>query len=204
MTKEFFSALKPLRPAFKWLPMTTYIPQIAVVGIQDNNSPGPTLDAPPTSHDNSFPLSPTGHASSPSDFHGFLSPSTNSEKFSKFSDLPGSPASHTSDASSLQPPPSPSLSAHSSGSIRWANSTVLHDNNAEEHDGLSSLGLLAPPSQEDSPGLRLSPVCSGHSDAPSTHSSPTNTHMDPGSDTSRPSSLASFLKRTVWCVRPIS
>jgi hypothetical protein len=73
MTKEFFSALKPLRPAFKWLPMTTYIPQIAVVGIQDNNSPGPTLDAPPTSHDNSFPLSPTGHASSPSDFHGFLS-----------------------------------------------------------------------------------------------------------------------------------
>jgi hypothetical protein len=55
-----------------------------------------------------------------------------------------SPASHTSDASSLQPPPSPTLSAHSSSSVRWANSIVLRATTIpEEHDGLSSLGLLA-------------------------------------------------------------
>jgi hypothetical protein len=100
---------------------------------------------------------------------------------------------------------SPTLSAHSSGSIRWANSTVLRDNNPEEHDGLSSLGLLAPPSQghrrksstatvssigssitdrdtEDSSGLGLSLVRSGQPDTPSTLPSPTNTHVDAASD----------------------
>jgi Ca2+-transporting ATPase len=201
------------------------IPQIAVVGVQDDTF-GPTLDAlPSTSLENSYPLSPIGHASSSSDMHGFLSLPTPILRNSRNSlDLPASPASHTSDASSLHPPPSPTLSARSSGSIRWATSTVLRDNNPEDHDGLSSLGLLAPPSQghrrkgstgtissigssstdrdiEDVPGLGLSTVRSGHSDAPSTLPSPTNTHVDAGSDTSRPSSPASFFKRTVQRVR---
>ena len=202
------------------------IPQIAVVGVQDDNSSRPILDVPPTTYlDNSSPLSPMGHASSPSDVHGFLSLPAPILRNSRNSlDLPGSPASHTSDASSLQPPPSPTLSAHSSGSIRWATSTVLRENNPDEHDGLSSLGLLAPPSQghrrkastgtissigssstdrdvEDPSGLRLSPVRSGHSDVPSTLPSPTNTHVEVGPDTSRSSSPASFIKRAVQRVR---
>ncbi|KAH9168805.1 calcium-translocating P-type ATPase [Lactarius sanguifluus] len=203
------------------------IPQIAVVGVPDDNSPTPTLDAsPPTSPDNtSSPLHPLGHASTPSDNHGFLPLPTPILRNSRNSlDIPSSPASHTSDASSLHPPPSPTLSAHSSGSIRWATSTVLRENNPEEHDGLSSLGLLAPPppghhrkgstatvssigsiftdrDNEDSPGLALSPVRSGQSDVPSTLPSPTNTHVDAGSDTSRPSSAAGFFKRTVQRVR---
>ncbi|KAH9052974.1 calcium-translocating P-type ATPase [Lactarius deliciosus] len=173
------------------------IPQIAVVGVPDDNSPGPTLDAStPTSPDNtSFPLSPLGHVSTPSDNHGFLPLPTPILRNSRNSlDIPSSPASHTSDASSLHPPPSPTLSAHSSGSIQ---------NNPEEHDGLSSLGhhrkgsTATVSSIGNSPGLALSPVRSGQSDIPSTLPSPTNTHVDAGSDTSRPSSAAGFFKRTV-------
>ena len=200
------------------------IPQIAVVGVQDDSG-SPTPDEAPTiSHDNTFPLSPMGHASSPSDVHGFLSLPTPILRNSRNSlDLPASPASHTSDVSSLQPPPSPTLSAYSSGSVRFT-SKVLRDNNPEEHDGLSSLGLLAPPSQghrrksstatfssvgssstdhdvDYSSGLGLSTVRSGHSDAPSTLPSPTNTHVDAGLDISRPSSATGFFKRTVQRVR---
>ncbi|KAI9463227.1 calcium-translocating P-type ATPase [Lactarius psammicola] len=161
------------------------IPQIAVVGVQEDNGSGPILDtSPATSPDNnSFPLTPTGHATSPSDNHGFLSLPTPILRNSRNSlDAPGSPASHTSDASSLHPPPSPTLSAYSSGSV-------------QEHDGLSSLGLLAPPPQGhlssigNSSSLGLSPVRSGHSDVPSTLPSPTNTHVDAGSDISRPSTV---------------
>ena len=129
-------------------------------------------------------------------------------------EIPSSP-----DASSLRLPPSPTLSAHSSGSNRSANSIELRDNNPEEHDGLSSLGLLALPPQghrrkssiatvsigssitdrdtEDPAGLGLSLVRSGQYDAPSTHPSVTNAHVDAALDTSRPSSPTSFFKRTV-------
>ncbi|KAI9449869.1 calcium-translocating P-type ATPase [Lactarius psammicola] len=186
------------------------IPQIAVVGVQEDNN----------YNNSSFSLSHIGHTRS-SD----LSLPTPILRNSRNSlDVPGSLASHSSGASSSHPPPSPTLSAHSSGSVRWATSTVLRDNNPEEHDGLSSLGLLAPSSQgyrqkgrngtvssicsiftdrdiEDSSSLGLSPVRSGHSDVPITLPSPTNTHVDAGSDISRPSSAASFFKRTVQRVR---
>ena len=203
------------------------IPEISVVGVQDDSTFVPIIDDhPASSPDNSsFPLSPLRHASSLTDTHGLLSLPTPILRISRSSlDTPSSPASHMSDASSLQPPPSPTLSAYSSGSVRWANSTVLRDNNPEEHDGLSSLGLLAPPPHghhrkgstgtistigssstdrdiDDSTGLGLSLVRSGHSDAPSTLPSPTNTHVDPASDISRPSSAAGFFKRQVQRVR---
>ena len=201
------------------------IPQISVVGVQDDTSSGSTRDASPVpSPDNSSFPSPLSHASASPDTHGYLSLPTPILRNRTSLDIPSSPASHTSDASSLQPPPSPTLTAHSSGSVRWANATILRDNNPEEHDGLSSLGLLAPPPQghrrksstatvssigssftdrdtEDSAGLGLSLVRSGQSDAPSTLPSPTNTHVDGASDISRPSSPGSFLKRTVQRVR---
>ena len=198
------------------------IPQISVLGVQDDTSESTRDASPVPSLDNSsFPLSPLGHASSSPDTHGHLFLPTPILRNSRNTrDIPSSSASHTSHASSLQPPPSPTLCAHSSGSIRWANAIVLHDNNPEEHDGLSSSGLLAPPSQghhrkssiatvssigssitdhdtEDSAGLGLSPMRSGQSDAPSTHPSPTNTHVDAASNTSRPSPSASLFKRTV-------
>jgi P-type Ca2+ transporter type 2C len=143
-------------------------------------------------------------------------------------DSSGSPTLHASasDTSSIQPPPSPTLSAHSSGSIRFATTAILRENNPEDHDGMSSLNLLAPPSSrhrrkgsvttvssvgsssterdtEDNQSFRLSPVRSAHSDAPSTLPSPTHTHVDtPSSDvSSRPSSPASFLKKTLHRVR---
>ena len=50
-------------------------------------------------------------------------------------------------SSDISLPPSPTLSTHSSGSVRWATSTVLRDNNPEEHDSLSSPGILATPSR---------------------------------------------------------
>jgi len=101
-------------------------------GVQDSGPP----DKP------SFPLPHIGHASSPSDNHVmFALPTPILRNFRNPLDVPGSPASHTSNASS-HPPPSPTLSAHSTGSIRWATATVLRDNNPEEHDGLSSLVFL--------------------------------------------------------------
>ena len=186
------------------------IPQTAVVGIQNDTSSGPTRDASlASSPDNSsISLSPLGHASAPPDTHGILSLPTPILRNSRNSlEIPGSP-----DASSIQPPPSPTLYTHSSGSIHWANSTV--------HDGLSSLGLLPPPSQghsrnsspgtvssigsnftdrdtEDSASLGLSLMRSCQSDTLSTHPSPTNTHVDAASDTSRPSSPAGLFKRAV-------
>ena len=134
----------------------------------------------------------------------------------------GSPSLHTS---SLQPPPLPTLSAHSTGSIRFATSKVLRNNNPEEHDGMSSLKLPGPlpPHHRrkgsvatvlsvdsswaerryaDNQNFRLSPVRSAHSDATSTLPSPTHTHVDVVSDApSRPSSPASFLGKTFHPVR---
>src|SRR5947208_1735534 len=113
------------------------IPQIAVVGVPEDNNhatsaeslPSPSSDGP------HLPPSPLGHATSQTDNQGFLSLPTPILKSARNSlDPIGSPSSHTSDTSSLQPPPSPTLSAHSagSGSIRFANSTVLRENNPEE------------------------------------------------------------------------
>lgn len=56
---------------------------------------------------------------------------------------------------------------------------------------------------EDNQSFRLSPVRSAHSDAASTLPSPTHTHVDTASSDlpSRPSSPASFLKKTLHRVR---
>ena len=197
------------------------IPQIAVVGVQDDSNPSSSsLALPSPSLDSSrLPPSPP-----PSDGHGYLSPPTPILRSARNSlDAFGSP-SHLSDNSSLPPPPSPTLSAHSSGSIRWANTTLLRDNNPEEHDGSSSL-YLAPPSQghhrkgsigtvssigtssterdvEDTSSFRLSPLRSAHSDLTSTLPSPTQTHVDASSDAgSRPSSVTSFFRKTAHRVR---
>ncbi|KAF8267736.1 hypothetical protein EI94DRAFT_1801308 [Lactarius quietus] len=125
----------------------------------------------------------------------------------------------------LFPPLLPTPPVNSPGFIRQAASTQLRDNNPEEHHRLSSLGLLAPPLQGHrqgpgastetvssisgsstdrdincSPGLRLGPARSDHSDLPNTHPSP-NTHMDARSSTSRHWSAASSFTRTVRRVR---
>jgi Ca2+-transporting ATPase len=179
------------------------IPQISLVGVQGDAPPAPSPN------NSSSPLPPLGH--SLPNTQGFLSPPIPILRNSRNSlDIPSSPASHTSAASYLQPPPSPTLSTHSSGSIRW-NSTVLRDSNPEEHDGLSSLGLLTPPwpmaatvssirsnFTEDSSGLGLR---SGQPDTPNTHSSPNNPHVDAVSHPSRHSSPASFFKRAAQRVR---
>ena len=137
----------------------------------------------------------------------------------------GSP-SHASDNSSSPPPSSPTLTARSSRSTRWTNSTALRNNSPEEHDGSSSL-YLAPPSHghrrkgsvgtvssiasssterdvEDNSSFRLTPLPSAHSDVTSTLPSPTHTHVDVISDAgSRPSSVTSFF-RSVHRVRRLS
>jgi len=112
------------------------IPQIAVVGAEDNNRATPTQTIPsPPSDSPHLPLSPSGHATSPTDNQGLLSLPTPMLKSARNSlDAVGSPSSHTSDTSSLQPPPSPTLAALSTGSIWFATSAVLRDNNHEEHD----------------------------------------------------------------------
>ena len=197
------------------------IPQIAVVGVQDDNNPSSSVLALPSPPLDSSRLPPSPP---PSDIHGYLSPPTPILRSARNSlDAFGSP-SHLSDNSSLPPPPSPTLSARSSGSVRWANTTLLRDNNPEEHDGSSSL-YLAPPSQghhrkgsigtvtsigtsstdrdvDETSSFRLSPLRSARSDLTSTLPSPTHTHVDPGSDAgSRPSSVTSFFRKTVHRVR---
>ena len=204
------------------------IPQIAVVGVQDDFNPSSSTYTLSSFDVSRTPPPPPTHATSPTDNHAFLSPPTPILRSARNSlDPLGTSAPYTSDTSSLQHPPSPTLSALSSGSIRFANSTVLRDNNPEDHDGLSSLNLLAPPPPthrrkgsigtvssivssssterdiEDSSSFRLSPVRSAHSDATSTlPSSPTYTHVDAGSDAgSRPPSAASFFRKAVHRVR---
>ena len=182
--------------------MTPVIPQTTVVGQDHNNTDS-----------SSFPPSPIGHAI-PCDIHNFLFPPA--LNLGNSPHVPGSSPSHTSDTSSLRRPPSPTLSAHSSDSIRRATPTVLRDNISEEYDSLSSLGLhsrtLQGPRRKGNTGtvsssttdrnidrsssLRPSTVRSGHSDLPSTRPSATNTPVDARSDTRHPSP-ASFFKRTV-------
>ncbi|KAH9024007.1 hypothetical protein EDB83DRAFT_1980676 [Lactarius deliciosus] len=201
--------------------MASDISQVIVV---DDHSSGSTLDASPlTSPDStSVPLFPLGNANPPSNHHGFLPLPTPILRNSRISlDVPASHTPHTSDLSSLHPPPSPTLSAYSSGSIRWVTSTVLRDNNPEVHVGLPSLGLPTPPPQvhrrkgrrgigsiftdrdiEDPSNPGLIPVRFGQSDVPSMHLSSANTHVNAGPDTSHPSSVANFFKRTVQRICP--
>ena len=136
---------------------------------------------------------------------------------------PSSPLSERSDRSDsplLNVPPSPTLSAHSGTSVHWATSTQLRTNRPEEHDGISSLGLLSPPASGhrrkgsnatftssisgsetepdhtgESSNIALSPLLTARSDA-STLASPTHTHVDSASDGgSRPGSRSSFVKK---------
>ncbi|KAH9010887.1 hypothetical protein EDB84DRAFT_1583544 [Lactarius hengduanensis] len=191
--------------------------EIAVVGEQDYS---PTLGAssPTSSPANYFPPLPDGRTS-PTFVPGFLSLPTPIPRNSRiYPDVPAPPITRTSDLSSSHPPPFPTLSAHSSGSIRWATSTLLRKNKPEEHVSLPSLGLLTSPPQvdrrkgrtgissiftgrEDPSNPGLSPVYSGQSDVPNTHPSFTNPHVDAGSDTSHPSSVANFFKRAVQRIR---
>ena len=192
------------------------IPQIAVVGVPDDNVPSSSSSAVPSPSLDSSRLPST----SATDNYAFLSPITPILRSTRNSLDPLG-----SDNSSLLPPPSPTLSAHS-GSVRWANSTVLRDNNPEEHDGSSSLYLAPPPhghrrksstgtvssigsgssteqDADDGSSFRLSPLRSAHSDVTSTLPSPTVTHVDNASDVgSRPSSVTSFFKKTMHRLSP--
>ena len=187
------------------------IPQISVVNIQDDTTSGPTSPTP-SPNISSHPLFP---CNANPNTHGLLTlPTPILSNSRNYIDIPITPASYTSYASSLQPPPPPTLSVHSSGSIRWANSTLLRDNNPEVQHGLSSLALLAPPSQahrrkpSTATCSSISSNFADHDTVPSCRSdtlntlpSPTNTHIDAVSDTSRPSTPAAFFKRTVQRVR---
>jgi hypothetical protein len=109
------------RSSFLLLPtifaMASDIPQIAVVGVPEDNNHS-TLITRVFCHSSS-PISKSGRNSL---------------------DAFSSPTSHAPDTSTPpQPPPFPTPSAHSSGSIRFATWTVLRENNPEEHDGLSPL-----------------------------------------------------------------
>ena len=199
------------------------IPQIAVVGVpEDNNHPtsAETLPSPP-SDGLHLPTSPLGHTTSQTDNEGFLSLPTPILKSVRNSlDPIGSPSSHVESSFVC----STTLSAHSAGSIRLANSMVSRENNPEEHDGMPSLGLLAPPPPHrrrmgsvttvssvgssstergyvDNQSFRLSPVPSAHSET-CILPSPTQTHMDVVSDvSSRSSRPARRLRKTSHRVR---
>ena len=111
-------------------------------------STGPIRDASPVpSPDNSAFPSPLSHASASPDTHGYVSLPTPILRNRTSLDIPSSPASHTSDASSLQPPPSPTLSAYSSSSVRWANSIVLRDNYPRGARWSLLFGSSCPPPQ---------------------------------------------------------
>ncbi|KAH9021979.1 calcium-translocating P-type ATPase [Lactarius hengduanensis] len=189
------------------------VPQIALVGER------PILGASSATSTNSFP--PVGRTSSPFDVHDFLSLPTPILRNSRNSlDVPTYPTLHLTDP--LYPPPSRTLSARSLSSNRWVTSTVLRNDNPEENDGLSSLGLLTPLSQGHHRKICAGTVASigsnfidrdncssslkrpGISDVPSIHTSHTNTHVDAVSDTSRPSLAAGFFKRTVQRIRRLS
>jgi hypothetical protein len=137
-TFENFPLSPPFCPAaFEFMASDDLdIPQIAVVGAPDDNTPSSSASAVPSPTLDSSRLPPSPSAT---DNFAYLSPITPILRSARNSLDPLG-----SDNSSLPPPPSPTLSAHS-GSVRWANSTVLRDNNPEEHDGSSSLYLAPPP-----------------------------------------------------------
>ena len=193
------------------------IPQIAVVGNHYYFNPSAHIPSPST------------HVIPPTNNHTSLSHPTAILGSARNSLNPlGSPVSYISDTSSLQPPPSPTLSVLSSRSVRFANSTVLRDNKPEEYDGLFSLNLLAPPPPrrrrmgsigtvssigstsaeydiEDSSSFRPCPVFSAHSDVTSSLPSLTQTLADTGSDVGSSSSpRISSLGRSLYRVRQSS
>ncbi|KAI0067278.1 calcium-translocating P-type ATPase [Artomyces pyxidatus] len=199
------------------------IPQIAVTGSTDDLQPSSPIS--PVSPDSlRQPHSPlSSRARSPSD-PGFLAlptPILKTARTSLESPISPAPSSTFSDTSSYQPPPSPTLSAHSGGSVRFANTTSLRDNNPDDHDPMSSLQLLSPPAHARGHHRRkssnatvsslnsgseteadhhlsnvgLSPMNSVRSDGASTLASPTHTHVDSASEQSRPTSRTSFIKK---------
>jgi len=204
------------------------VPQVVIVGALEGNSHTTHTQtllrpSPDSSH-----LSPDGHAISPVDTHFVTQPTPilRTAQISSDTINSPSPASHTSDTSSLRPPPSLAPSAPSSGPIQYPISTVFRDNNSDEHDRLSSLELLASSSLHDHPNgnnittlscvassstesegeadqsLRLSPVRSAQSDVASPPPSPTHTHVDTSSGViSHPSSTASFFRATLHRTR---
>ncbi|KAI9458771.1 calcium-translocating P-type ATPase [Russula earlei] len=199
-----------------------------LIGVQDDNNSISSLRStiPSASSDTSFlPPSPSLHATSPTANQGYLFPPPPTLRPARNSlDVIGSSALGVSEPSSSQPPPSPTLSAHSSGSIRFVNSTALRDNHPEDHDGLSTLYLAPPPrghrrkpsigtvssiasssterDGEDSSSVPLTPMPSTHSDATSILPSPTYTHVEVASDAgSRPPSATGFFRRTLHRVR---
>jgi Ca2+-transporting ATPase len=182
------------------------IPQITVLDIHGDTSSSPIYNS-------SFPtIGPPmrGDRSPPSDVHD-THPllSLVLTNYPTHPDVPDSPPSLTSDASPSHPPPSPTQSAHSSVRITSAGSP---DINAEEHDHLSSSGLLTPPTRVSSIGAsrkinsssshrQLISVSPCHFGVLVTTPSPTNTHPDARSDTSLPSSVAGSYNGIVRCVR---
>jgi Ca2+-transporting ATPase len=196
------------------------IPQIAVFGIPADNNPETPAEALSSRSSDSPRLPPSllGHATSPTDNQNFLSLPTPILKSARNSlDAIGSPSSHASDTSSLQPPLFPTLFTHSAGSNR-CNSRVLRDNNPEGQDGLSppphrhrkegvttvsSVGSTSTEwRDEDNQRFRLNPVRLAHPDATSTLPSRIHTHFDVISEVpSCPSSPASFHRKTLHRVR---
>jgi Ca2+-transporting ATPase len=171
------------------------IPQIVVVGVPDDNNPSSSSLALPSESVDSSRLPPSR---STTDNHPHLSPITPIHKSARNPLDPLGSHTHSSDNPSLLPP-SPTLSAHSSGSVRWANSTILCDNNPDKHDGssssylvpsrhghrrkgsigsVSSIGSGSTIEQDagDNSSLRLSPLRSAHCDVTSTLPSPTYAH----------------------------
>jgi Ca2+-transporting ATPase len=167
------------------------IPRVAVVSAPDDNNPSSSSLALPSSSVDSSCLPPSPSTTENHAYHSPISPIPKSARNSLYS-FP----THTSDTSSL-PLPFPIFSAHSSGSVRQANSTILRGNNPEEHDGssypvaplhrhrrkgsigsVSSIGSGSTTEQDagNDSSFRLSPLCSAHSDVASTLPSPTYTH----------------------------
>ena len=118
------------------------------------------------------------------DNHVYLSPISPILSAQNSLDPLGVPIHTMSDNSSLPPPPSPTLTAHSSGSILRANPTVSRDN--YPHGTVSSIGSSSTERQDDSSLPHET----------STHPFPILSHPDTTSNAgSSSSSVASFIKR---------
>ncbi|KAI0046577.1 calcium-translocating P-type ATPase [Auriscalpium vulgare] len=202
------------------------IPQIAVTDAPDDPVPssssaplgnGPAL-SPDSLHHPPSPFSTRARSPSDPGLLGLPTPSILKPGRASLDGLSPTSLSGFSDSSSNHPPPSPTLSAYSTGSVHWDNSVQLRDNHPEEHDGISSLQLLSPPPVRghrrkgsnatftsttsaadtepdhapDTPRIGLTPISSVRSDGASTLASPTQTHVD---DASRPNSRNSFVKK---------
>jgi Ca2+-transporting ATPase len=167
------------------------IPQIDVVGAQDDDNSTVSLSLPSLflSSDTSRqlpPPSPSGHATSPTDYQSFLSLPSPILRSARTLEALGSPGFHSSDTSSSQSP-SPTSYHRRKGSTSTVSSI---DNSSTERD------------MEDTSSLGLIQVPSAHSDMTSTLLSPTHTHVEPGSDLgSRLSFPVGFFRRTLNRVR---